>query len=62
MPSDADAVAIAELGEPPGLGEMVSNEWFVERDILLLTLRNERHPASAGTFCDLVDSGALTTG
>ena len=58
---DADAATVAGLGEPPGIGEMVSNEWFVERDILLMTLWNERHPASAGTFCDLVNSGDIAT-
>lgn len=61
MRDDADAATIAELGEPPGVGEMVSNEWFVERDTLLMKLWSERHPASAGTFCELVSSGAIAS-
>jgi hypothetical protein len=58
---DADAATAARLGEPPGIGEQVSDEWFVERDITLMQLWNERHPASARTLCDLVYDGALTT-
>ena len=62
MRDGADTATVTRLGEPPGIGEMVSNEWFVERDILLMTLWNERHPASVRTFCDLVSTGAMATG
>jgi len=57
---DADALATAQLGEPPSVGEMVSDEWFVQRDVILMRLWSERHPASARTVCDLVmdDAGA----
>lgn len=51
---DADAVTTAQHGEPPGIGEQVSDEWFVERDAELMKLWNERHPESARRVCELV--------
>ena len=51
---DADKTTTALLGEPPGVGGHVSNEWFVERDAELMRLWNERHPESAAAHCDLV--------
>ena len=58
---DADAATTARLGEPPGVGEHVSDEWFVERDSEMMVLWNERHPESARTFCDLVQDGTRET-
>jgi len=58
---DADALATTQLGEPPSVGEMVSDEWFVQRDVILMRLWNERHPASARTVCDLVMDDAGET-
>ena len=58
---DADAVATAQFGEPPSVGERVSDEWFVQRDVVLMQLWNERYPASARTFCDLVRDAAGRT-
>jgi len=58
---DADALATTQLGEPPSVGEMVSDEWFVHRDIFLMRLWNERHPASARTVCALVTDEARET-
>ena len=57
---DADALATTQLGEPPSVGEGVSDEWFVQRDVILMRLWNERHPASARMVCDFVmdDAGA----
>jgi len=55
---DADAATTDLLGEPPGVGEHVSDEWFVQRDITLLRLWNERYPQSAKAYCDLVDDAA----
>lgn len=52
--SEADAIAVSEIGEPPGIGEMVGDEWFVVRDTELMRLWNERFPESAQRFCDLV--------
>ena len=51
---DADALTTTQLGEAPAVGEGVSDEWFVQRDVILMRLWNERHPASARTVCDLV--------
>lgn len=51
---DADAATRSRLGEAPGVGEHVSNEWFVERDRRLMTEWHERHPESARTYCELV--------
>jgi hypothetical protein len=58
---DADAATTVEFGEPPSVGERVSDEWFVQRDVLLMLLWNERYPESARTFCDLVMDGAGET-
>jgi hypothetical protein len=58
---DADAATTVEFGEPPSVGERVSDEWFVQRDVLLMLLWNERYPASATTFCNLVMDGAGET-
>lgn len=58
---DADAATTAQHGEPPGVGEHVSNEWFVQRDTELMRLWNERHPESAATFCELVANDAGVT-
>lgn len=55
---DADAATTAEFGEPPGVGELVSDEWFVERDARLMALWNERHPASARAYCESLGDGA----
>lgn len=51
---EADAAATADLGDPPAVGERATNEWFLLRDRLLLELWNERHPASAAAYCELV--------
>jgi len=51
----ADAETTAHLGEPPGAGEMVTDEWFRERDARLLELWNERDPDSARAYCELVE-------
>ncbi len=51
---DADEVIRSQRGEAPGIGEHVSNEWFVERDERLMMVWNERHPQSARTYCELV--------
>jgi hypothetical protein len=51
---DADAATMVELGEPPSVGERVSDEWLTQRDVVMMQLWNERYPASARTFCDLV--------
>lgn len=50
----ADELTTTQLGEPPAVGEGVSDEWFVQRDVILMRLWNERHPTSARTVCDLV--------
>ena len=55
---DADALTTTQLGEPPAVGEGVSDEWFVHRDVFLMRLWNERHPASARTVCALVTDEA----
>lgn len=51
---EADAATVEQLGEPPSLGEMVSDEWFVQRDLVLLRLWDERHPSSARHVCRLL--------
>jgi len=51
---DADAATTEQFGRPPSVGEQVTDEWFIQRDIMLMLLWNERYPASARTFCDLV--------
>lgn len=58
---DADATTTAQHGEPPAVGEHVSDEWFVHRDTELMQLWNERHPESARTFCELVADEATAT-
>ena len=58
---DADAATTVQFGKPPSSGERVSDEWFVQRDIILMRLWNERHPASARTVCDLVTDDAGQT-
>ena len=40
--------------EPPAVGEAVPDEWFVQRDVILMQLWNERYPVSARTVCELV--------
>ena len=55
---DADAATTVQFGEPPSVGELVSDEWFIQRDVILMLLWNERYPASARAFCDLVMGGA----
>ena len=52
--NDADAATTAQFGDPPSVGERISDEWFVQRDVKLMQLWNERYPASARTYCDLV--------
>jgi hypothetical protein len=51
---DADAATSVDYGKPPSVGEPVSDEWFAQRDVVLMQLWNERYPTSARTFCDLV--------
>ncbi len=51
---DADTAATERFGDPPGLGELVSDEWFAQRDAILLMLWNERHPTSARAYCELI--------
>lgn len=51
---DADAATTQQLGDAPVLGELVSDEWFVQRDITLLEIWNDRHPKSARAYCDLI--------
>ena len=58
---DADALTTTQLGEPPAVGERVSDEWFVQRDVILMRLWNERHPASARTVCGPVMDDAGET-
>jgi hypothetical protein len=58
---DADAAATVKFGEPPSVGEQVSDEWFVRRDVLLMLLWNERYPASARTLCEVVMDDARET-
>ena len=58
---DADAATTVQFGKPPSSGERVSDEWFVQRDVLLMLLWNERYPASARTFCGLVMDDAGET-
>ncbi len=58
---DADAAATVEFGEPPSVGEQVSDERFVRRDVLLMLLWNERYPASARTLCEVVIDDAGET-
>lgn len=58
---NADALTTTQFGEPPAVGEGVSDEWFIQRDVILMRLWNERHPASARTVCDLVTGDAGET-
>jgi hypothetical protein len=58
---DADAATTVEFGEPPSVGERVSDEWFIQRDVILMLLWNERYPASVRTFCGLVMDDAGET-
>jgi hypothetical protein len=51
---DADEATRSRLGEAPRVGELVSDEWFVQRDEQLMILWHERHPQSARTYCDLI--------
>ncbi len=51
---DADEATTVQFGEPPSVGELVSDEWFIQRDVILMLLWNERYPASARAFCDVV--------
>ena len=51
---EADTETTDLLGVAPGVGERVSNEWFVRRDMQLLALWNERYPVSARAYCELV--------
>jgi hypothetical protein len=48
---DADAATAAEIGDPPAVGELVSDDWFRHRDGVLLGLWNQRYPASARDYC-----------
>ena len=58
---EADAAASVQFGEPPSVGEQVSDEWFTQRDVVLMQLWNERYPASTRAFCDLVmDTAGVT--
>jgi hypothetical protein len=58
----ADAEITGRLGEPPGVGEMVSDEWFRERDTRLLELWNEWDPESARVYCDFIEQQAADGG
>ena len=51
---EADTATTDLLGVAPGVGERVSNEWFVQRDMQLLALWNERYPVGARAYCELV--------
>jgi hypothetical protein len=59
--NDADAATSVQYGDPPSVGERVSDEWFVQRDVVLMQLWNEGYPTSATTFCDLVRNAAGRT-
>ena len=53
----ADAATTERLGDPPGVGELVAaDDWFNDRDAILLDSWNDRYPGSARTFCELVDT------
>jgi len=52
--ADADAATTAMMGEPPGVGELVGDDWFVERDTKMMMLWHEQHPASARSYCELI--------
>ena len=54
----ADAATTERLGNPPGIGELVAaDDWFNDRDAILLDSWNDRYPDSARTFCELIDTG-----
>lgn len=52
----ADDTTIERIGEPPGVGELVGNEWFLERDEIMLDAWNDEHPQSARDYCELLTS------
>ena len=55
----ADDTTIERIGEPPDLGEMVGDEWFDERDEILLDAWNDEYPQSARDYCELLTSAYL---
>lgn len=54
----ADEETTVRLGEPPGVGELVTDEWFRERDARLLELWNERDPGGARVYCTSMEERA----
>ena len=52
----ADDTTIERIGEPPGVGELVGNEWFLERDEIMLDAWNDEHPQSTRDYCELLTS------
>ena len=55
----ADAATTERLGDPPRIGELVdADDWFDERDAILLDSWNDQYPDSARTFCELVETEA----
>jgi hypothetical protein len=50
----ADDVTTERHGDPPALGELLSDEWFHERDAVLIDAWNETHPDSVRIFCELI--------
>ena len=51
---NADEEITSRLGAPPGVGEMVSDEWFRQRDTRLLEIWNDLDPDGVRTYCDPV--------
>ena len=62
MRRTADDETTARLGEAPRVGEMVSDEWFLERDTRLLGIWNERHPHGARVYCAFFEQRARDGG
>jgi hypothetical protein len=57
----ADEVTTERLGAAPGVGELVSDEWFDVRDVTLLGLWNERFADSARAYCELITDDRRST-
>lgn len=52
----ADAATAERLGDPPGVGELVvADDWFHDRDKVLLEIWSDEHPDSARAFCEFVE-------
>ena len=58
---DADAATTQQLGDAPGLGQLVSDEWFVQRDSTLLEIWNDRNPENASAYCSVILDDANET-